>query len=380
MNKIIVIGGGFSGLTIANKLAKKARKYKLDITLIEPKDHNFYEPDLIFYAFNNKKLSKLYKPMHKLVRKRVNHIGMLAKKVETEKKKVILEDGTELDYDYLILATGVKYIEKDFKYSEQKHIHHFYSPPATEKFRQMIKRFKGGTIVISPSTVPYKCPPAPVEFTFMLDSYLKKRKLRDKTMIKFLYPLSVPFTVKEAAVVVAEMYKKRGIEFVPYCNYEKVDIENKKFISFEGEEIEYDELVLLPIHEGQDIINESGLGDKEGYVPTDKFTLQVKGHPNIYAIGDCTDLPTSKAGAVSHYSAPTIVKNIINQIKGKEASAKYNGKTICFLVTSYQKAMMLDFSYNHPSRKYGLIPMRIYMLFKRLFRFLYFHILIKGII
>ncbi|MHA1867028.1 MAG: NAD(P)/FAD-dependent oxidoreductase [Candidatus Heimdallarchaeaceae archaeon] len=290
MNRIIVIGGGFSGLTIANKLTKKARKYDLDITLIEPKDHNFYEPDLVFYAFNNKKMSKLYKLMHKLVKKKVNLIGMRAKKVETEKKKVILEDGTVLYYDYLILATGVKYIEKDFKYIEQQHIHNFYSPSATEKFRQMIKRFNGGTIVISPSTVPYKCPPDSEEFTFILDSYLKKRKLRDKTTIKFLYPLSVPFTVKEAAVVVAEMYKKRGIEFVPYCNYEKVDIKNNKFISFEGEEIEYDELVLLPIHEGQDVIKESGLGDKEGYIPTDKFTLQVKGHPNIYAIGDCTDL------------------------------------------------------------------------------------------
>ncbi|MHA1303016.1 MAG: NAD(P)/FAD-dependent oxidoreductase, partial [Candidatus Heimdallarchaeaceae archaeon] len=354
MYRVVVLGGGFAGLTVANKMARKAKKNNIEVTLIEPLDFNTYEPGLLLYAFNKKPLSKLTKPIHKILHKRVKYIRMRAKRIDTEANKVILEHDEEIPYDYLILATGVHYIEKDFKFNEQKNIHHFYSIPETEKLRRMLRSFEGGTIVISPSTVPYKCPPAPVEFTLLLDEFLRKRGLREKTTIKYLYPLSKPFTIPEVAEKVEVMYEKRGIEFISFCNYERIDVENKKFISFEGEEIDYDELVLVPLHEGQQVIKDSGLGDREGYVPTDKFTLKVKGYDNIYAIGDCTDLPTSKSGTVAHFSAGIVVKNIIYQIKGKEPKAKYDGRTLCFLVTDFKRAYLLNFSYEQSIRKYGL--------------------------
>ena len=137
-------------------------------------------------------------------------------------------------------------------------------------------------------------------------------------------------------------------------------------------------LVLVPPHEGHDVIKNSGLGDREGFVPTDRFTLKVKEKEKIYAIGDCTDLPVSKSGAVSHFSSGTLVKNLLSEIKDKTVKHKYNGKTICFVVTSFRRSLLLDFSYNYPPRKYGIHNSFIYGLFKKMFKIAFFQVLMKG--
>ena len=169
-------------------------------------------------------------------------------------------------------------------------------------------------------------------------------------------------------------------EFVEFFNFERVDKENNKIISLEGDEIEYDLLVLIPPHEGQDVIKNSGLGDREGFVLTDRFTLRVNDHESIYSIGDCTNLPVSKSGAVSHFSAPTIAKNISLELGGKEPIHKYNGFTICFVVTSPHKSMLLYFSYDFPPKKFGLHNLFIYGLFKKAFKIVYFKALLRGYI
>ncbi|MHA1222321.1 MAG: NAD(P)/FAD-dependent oxidoreductase [Candidatus Heimdallarchaeaceae archaeon] len=379
MKTIVVLGGGFAGIITANKLARKIKKNQAKIILIEPLTYNTYEAGLLLFSFNKKPLSKLTQPMHKVLNKRIQHIELKAKKVEPEKKRIILDQNEEVYYDYLVLATGVHYLEDKIKFSESEKVHHFYSPQETAKLRRALRNFQGGTIVISPTTVPYKCPPAPVEFTLLLDKRLRQRKIRDKTTIKYLYPLSLPFTIPVVAEKINKLFEERDIEFESFSNFEDVDFDNQKLITLEGEEIYYDELVLIPPHVGQQVIKDSGLGDREGYVPTDKLTLKVKGYDDIYAIGDCTDLPTSKSGTVSHFSSDTVVENIKLQLAGKEPTAEYDGKTICFLLTSFYKSYLLYFTYKTPPLKIGLHSWGIYALMKYLFKWMYFKILIKGL-
>ena len=330
MKKIVVIGGGFSGITVTNRIARKTRNMDVSIVLIEPKDLNIYEPQQLFWVFKDYPLSSFSKPIEKILHPKVTWLHSSATKIDDVKKTIELSNGETIHYDYLIISSGAKMIEEKMGGSSEDNVYHFYLPKAAEELQQAIKNFKGGTIVISPTTVPYKCPPAPIEFTLILDTYLRKNNLRDKTKIKFLYPLLRPYPTPNVAVKVQELYDKRGIEFVEFFNFEDVDKENRKVISLEGDEIEYDMLVLVPPHEGQDVIKDSGLGDREGFVPTDKQTLKVKEKENMYAIGDCTDLPVSKSGAVSHFSSDVLVKNLISEIKGKKPSHHYSGKTIWY--------------------------------------------------
>ncbi|MHA1346534.1 MAG: NAD(P)/FAD-dependent oxidoreductase [Candidatus Heimdallarchaeaceae archaeon] len=378
MKRIVIVGGGFSGINVANKISMKAKRKDVSIILIEPREYNVYEPHYLFWSFNKDPMKKFSIPLRKVLKKGVQHIPAVAIKIDTKNKSIDLSNGETIPYDYLVLATGARMAEEKVPAYEKENVQHFYLTEATEKLQEALKNFNGGTVVISPTTVPYKCPPAPIEFAFLVDRYLRKRKIRDKSTIKFLYPLLRPYPEPRVAEKVKELYDKRGIEFVEFFNYESVDEENNKIISLEGDEIEYDLLVLIPPHEGHKVIIEAGLGDREGFVPTDRFTLKVKDHDNIYAIGDGTNLPVSKSGAVSHFSAPTVAKNILLEIEGKEPTAKYNGFTICFVVTSPRRSMLLFFSYKYPPKKFGLHNLFIYGFFKKAFKIAYFKALLRG--
>ena len=378
MQRIVIVGGGFSGINVANKISMKTKRKDVSIILIEPREDNVYEPFYLYWSFKKDPLKKFHIPIRKVLRKRVQHIPALATKIDTKNKSVDLSNGETIRYDYLILATGARMAEEKVGAYEKENVHHFYLTKATIELREALKNFNGGTIVISPSTVPYKCPPAPMEFAFMVDRYLRKRKIRDKSTIKFLYPLLRPYPERRVAAKIQELYDKRGIEFVEFFNFERVDKENNKIVSLEGDEIDYDLLVLIPPHEGHKVIIDAGLGDREGFVPTDRITLKVKDHDNIYAIGDCTNLPVSKSGAVSHFSAPTVAKNLLLEMEGKEPTEKYDGFTICFVVTSPRRSLLLFFSYAYPPKKFGLHNLFIYGLVKKAFKIAYFKAILKG--
>jgi len=378
MKNIVILGGGFSGIATANHLARKTKKLDARIILIEPKEVNVYEPDFIFWPFKNKPFSTLIKPIDKLLGRRINWIRTEATKIDPNKKKLSLKNGDELSYDFLVLATGARMAEEQIRAVCGDNVCHFYTPEGVKKLKATLQKFNGGTIVITPTTVPYKCPPAPIEFTFLLDKYLRKKKLRDKTTIKFLYPLSRAFTMAEPAKKVEKLFEQRDIEFTSFFNFDNVDKEKNTVYSLEGEEIEYTGLVIVPPHVGQDVIIESGLGDKEGWIKTDRYTLKHKDYNDIYALGDGTDLPVSKSGAVAHFSSNILVKNLLSELKGKEPKTKYKGLTICFLVTSFNKSMLLVFDYAHPPRAFGLHSTFLYGFFKKMFKFMYFKLLIKG--
>ncbi len=378
MKTVVIIGGGFSGISVANKLALKTKRKDVKIVLIEPKDMHVYEPQLLFWIFKDYTLSKFSKPIEKILSPKVNWLQTSATKINDKNQSIDLSNGETIQYDYLIIATGAKMVEEKVNATSENNVHHFYHPKAAEKLQKVLKEFKEGTIVFTPTTVPYKCPPAAVEFVLLLDTYLRKKKIRDKVKIKYLYPLMRPYPTPNVAVKVQELLDKRGIEFVEFFNFEDVDKENSKVISLEGDEIEYDMLVIIPPHEGHDLIKDSNLGDREGFVITDKETLKVKEKEKIYAIGDCTNLPVSKSGAVAHFSSNTLVKNMLSELKGKESNYSYNGKTICFIVTSFRRSLLLDFNYKKPPRSYGLHNSFIFGLFKKLFKIAYFQALIKG--
>ena len=378
MKKIVIIGGGFAGITVANKLARKTKRKNISIVLVEPKELNIYEPQLLFWIFKDYPLTHFSKPIDKLLNPKVNWLKTRAKKINDLNKKIELSNGETIQYDYLILSTGASMEEEKIGASSKDGVFHFYLPEAASELQEAIKNFEGGTVVITPTTVPYKCPPAAAEVTFLMDIYLRKKKIRDKTKIRYLYPLLRPYPTANVAVKVQQLFDERDIEFVEFFNFESVDKENKKVVSLEGEEIEYDMLITIPPHEGHEIIKVSELGDREGFVSTDRETLKVKEKEYIYSIGDCTDLPVSKSGAVVHFASDALVKNLLGEIKGKEPNHKYNGKTICFVVTSFNNSMLLDFSYSYPPRRYGLINSFIYGLFKKIFKIAYFQILIKG--
>jgi len=123
---------------------------------------------------------------------------------------------------------------------------------------------------------------------------------------------------------------------------------------------------------------DSGLAPPSGWLPTDPHTLEVRGTEGVYAIGDATDLPLSKAGSTAHFEAPVVVERIVAAIEGREPSAKgsYTGKVMCFFEVGDGKGTLLQFDYDHPPRPPR--PGRIWHLGKVVFNRVYWHTVPRG--
>ena len=185
------------------------------------------------------------------------------------------------------------------------------------------------------------------------------------------------------------MLEKRGIAQVVNFLTEAV-VEDKKVLrSYDGRELNFDLLVTVPLHGGADPIKACGLGDELGFVPTDKHTLQSVKYDHIFVIGDATDLPTSKAGAVAHFQGDILPANVLRFIEGRPLLPAFDGHANCFIETGHGKAMLIDFNYETeplPGRFplpgigpfYLLEESRINHLGKLAFEWAYWNVLVKG--
>ena len=195
--------------------------------------------------------------------------------------------------------------------------------------------------------MPIKCPVAPLEFAFLADWYLRERGIRDRIELVYATPLDGAFTKPIASEHLAGLLAEKEIELVTEFNAGEVDGVGGKLISYDGRELDFDLLVTVPLHGGAAYVERSpGLGDALGFVPTDKRTLQTPAKPNVFALGDATDLPTSKAGSVTHFEAEVLTENIARYLAGEELDAGYDGHANCFIETGFHKALLIDFNYD----------------------------------
>jgi sulfide:quinone oxidoreductase len=129
------------------------------------------------------------------------------------------------------------------------------------------------------------------------------------------------------------------------------------------------------------------LGDELNFVRTDPHTLQTKVAPNVFALGDATDVPTSKAGSVAHFQGGILVDNIRRFLAGEPLEPDYDGHANCFIETGFHKALLIDFNYDteplpgHYPAAVGLPLLkesRLNHLGKLLFQSVYWHSLLPG--
>ena len=347
MKKVVILGGGVGGTIVANLLAKKLRPDEAEITVVDKTGKHVYQPGFVYVAFEHQKPAKLVRDERGLLRKRVKLVLGEAVKIDADGKKVHLADGTVLDYDRLVVALGAR-LTPDELPGYKESAHHFYSLEGAVELRKALESFQGGKVVVTVASVPYKCPPAPSEAACQLDYYFTKRHIRDKVDIHFLSPLSRVFPLEPVNPVVEQVFAKHNIRSTIFFNAESVDPVKKTVNSIEGESVPYDLLIMVPPHRGAKVVEDSGLGDRGGWLPTDKFTLRTKAHPDIFALGDCTDVPVSKSGAAAHFQAKVIAESIVADLRGQTPTMKYDGHVMCYCDAGYHKGISMSFDYEHP--------------------------------
>ena len=283
MDRILIIGGGVGGTLTANLLARRLKKRidrrEAQVTVVDATGAHVYQPGFMYIAMGGERAEKLQKRERALLDSRVNLVVGTVHRVDEGARTATLTDGTVLPYDQLVLATGARILPEAIEGFESE-AHHFYTAAAALRLRKALDAFTGGKIVIGIASMPYKCPPAPLEVAFLVESELRERGLRERSEIHFASPIGRAFTIESVSEMATPILEQKGIELHTFFNVETIDAERKVVGSLEGEELPYDLLILVPPHKGQQFLMDSGLAPAPGgWLPTDRHTLLVGGRP-----------------------------------------------------------------------------------------------------
>ena len=344
--RVVVVGGGVGGTLVANLLDKELG-HDVDVTVVDPSGMHHYQPGYLYVALGEASGHWLSRDERTLLRKGVKLAIEEATNVDPAAQTVALKRGGTLPFDYLVVATGAR-LMYDSVPGLAEAAYGFYALEDAERLREALRTFAGGRIAVGIAGIPYKCPPAPIEFTFLVEEYLRKKGIREKSSVDLLSPLNRCFTIESASKLLQPLLDERGVELHTFFNVESVDPSAGTVASLEGEELPYDLLVLVPPHRGAQVVIDSGLGDPGGWLPTDRFTLQVGDHERIFGLGDATNLPISKSGSTAHFEAPVIASRIGSLVRGTAPAKNYGGRVMCFVETGGGKATSLRFDYEHP--------------------------------
>jgi sulfide:quinone oxidoreductase len=392
MKNLIILGAGTSGTMMANHLHKTLPD-NWKITIVDQFKTHYYQPGFLFLPFDIYTSKQVKKKGSKFIPKNVKYIQEKIELIKAKENAVELANGEVLPYDILIVATGTKIVPGEIEGMDgpmwHKNIFDFYTFEGAKALRNKLREWEGGKMLVHITEMPIKCPVAPLEFAFLADSFFKNKKMRDKVEITYVTPLDGAFTKPKATQALHHLLEDKGIKEVTNFNIERVDYKNNKIIDYADVEVDYDLLVTVPTNMGDPLIERSGLGDDLNYIPTNKATLQTVANENIFAIGDATNLPASKAGSVAHFEAEILTENILRYINGEPLKEEFDGHANCFIETGNGKALLIDFNYTQEPVEGtfpfpGVGPLKLLQesranhMGKMAFKWIYWNMLIKG--
>lgn len=266
----------------------------------------------------------------------------------------------------------------------------FYTMEGATALAEKIANFTVGKLVVNFVDLPIKCSVAPLEFIFLADAFFRGRGVREQIELTLVTSLDHCFTRPVAAKAFGSVLEDKGVRMVTNFATGRVDGAAGKLTSWDEREMEFDLLVSIPLQGGASFVAASlGLEDELNFVKTNKATLQADCKENIFALGDATNVPTSKAGSVAHFQSEALIHHIVRFMDCQALEESFDGDTNCFIETGLDKAMLIDFNYeveplpgNFPLAGIGPMQLRketrLNHWGKLMFKWIYWNMLLPG--
>lgn len=332
---------------------------------MEDADTHYYQPLWTLVGGGIKKNTESAKPMKDVIPKGVNWIKNSAEEIQPNENKIVLNDGTNVDYDYLVVAAGVTTkwdsipglkagIESEIagKNSGVVSIYDYkYSPYVFNHFG----KFRSGKAIFTLPNTPIKCPGAPQKIMWLLEEYARENGFRQDVEIDYRVPGGAMFGVQKYADMLAKEAETRNINTYFKMELVSVDGDAKKatFKNVDTGEVTTEGFEMLhvapPMGPPSFLKKSPSLVNEAGFLNVDKHSLQSVNHSNVFGIGDCMNTTNSKSAAAITSQAPVVVHNLIKSIKsgGKaKLDAHYSGYGSCPLIIGKGKVILAEFGYD----------------------------------
>uniref|UniRef100_A0A8C9A7C2 Sulfide:quinone oxidoreductase, mitochondrial n=1 Tax=Prolemur simus TaxID=1328070 RepID=A0A8C9A7C2_PROSS len=381
--EVLVLGGGTGGITMAARMKRKVGAE--NVAIVEPSERHFYQPIWTLVGAGAKQLSSSGRPTASVIPSGVEWIQARVVELNPDKDCIRTDNGKEVTI-FLCALLQIKGLPEGFAHPK---IGSNYSVKTVEKTWKALQDFKEGNAVFTFPNTPVKCAGAPQKIMYLSEAYFRKVGKRSKANIIFNTSLGGIFGVKKYADALQEIIRERNIT----VNYKQNLIEvraDKQEAVFEnldkpGEThvISYEMLHVTPPMSPPDVLKTSPVADAGGWVDVDKETLQHKRYPNVFGIGDCTNLPTSKTAAAAAAQSGILDKTISLVMKNQTPKKKYDGYTSCPLVTGYNRVILAEFDYNaQPLETFPFDQSKerlsMYLMKADLMPFLYWNMMLRG--
>jgi len=392
-HQILIIGGGNAGISTASKLLRKNKS--LDITIIEPSEHHYYQPAWTLVGAGVFDINKTKRTEASVMPKKVKWIKQKVVSFQPSTNEVTLDNNETLKYEYLIVAPGIQLNWNEIKGLQEtlgkNGVCSNYSFEQAPYTWECIKNLKGGKALFTNPNTPVKCGGAPHKIMWLAADYFKKQNVFDNTEIQYWSGGTRLFGVDKYEKTLYKVAERDKVQLNFFTKLVEIDGPNKKakFVGI-GEQnkdkvydVEFDMIHVTPPQSAPDFVRNSSIANEAGWVDVDKHTLQHLKYKNIFSLGDASSLPTSRTGAAIRKQAPVLVKNLLAVMEGKELNEKYNGYTSCPVVTGYGKLVLCEFDYNNqPTETFPIDQSKerwsMFQLKKKVLPWLYWNKILPG--
>ncbi len=352
--QVLIVGGGSAGITVAAYLANEPSKP--EVAIIEPSTRHFYQPLWTLVGAGVFPRENSMRHEADFIPPGTTWIQDAVSAFDPEHNRVTLRSGDTIGYDYLVVAMGIQ-IDwdkiKGLKESIGKEgVCSNYSYDTVESTWDNIRTFRGGNAIFTQPATPIKCGGAPQKIAYLAEDYFRKSGVRERSNVMFMSAAGGIFGVKKYADTLNQVIKRKQIDARFQHNLVEIRPDRREavFVQMNNDNAEvvvnYEMIHVTPPMSAPDLIKQSVLADANGWVDVDKYTLRHARYKNVFSLGDCSNLPTSKTGAAIRKQAPVVVENMIASMHGKPLPAAYNGYTSCPLVTGYGSLVLAEFDYN----------------------------------
>jgi sulfide:quinone oxidoreductase len=390
-HQVLILGGGTAGITVAARLQRK--RSNLQIAIVEPSTKHYYQPlwTLAGAGVFPKELSE--REESAFIPQNATWIRESVHQILPNENAIITREGTRITYDYLVVALGIQ-IDWDSIPGLRdglgtNNICSNYSYQHVDYTWDCIQKFRGGNAVFTMPNTAVKCGGAPQKIMYLADDAMRKRGVRSNANIIYASAQPFLFAIEKYRKTLEQVVARKGIDVRLRHNLRAIDPE-KKVVELERIEvgdtisIPFDMLHVTPPMSSPAVVKTSPLANAGGWVEVDQYTLQSPTYSNVFGIGDCSGLPTSKTGAAIRKQAPVVVENLLSAIESKPLVAKYDGYTSCPIVTGYGRLVLAEFDYEGKPRETFPIDqskerLSMYLLKAYALPKLYWHGMLRGL-
>jgi len=402
-HKVLVVGGGTGGLSVARQIYdrfKAAGKQLSDgeIAIVDGAIDHYYQPGWTLVGSGLRSKSDFRHSLASLIPKNIAHIPEYVKIFSPDSSSVITASGRVISYDTLVVAAGLQINYGAIKglpealADQGSAVSTIYSYETCDRVWSDIENLNSGNAVFTQPAGVIKCAGAPQKIMWMAWDRFKQTN-RANIQVDFYTGMPTMFSVKKYSDALNALRLERGVGGYFGHDLVSISVGSRKAtfkMTSDGSivDVPYSFLHVTPPMGPLDVFKGSPIADANGWIPVHNGTMQhVKSeYINIFALGDCSSLPTSKTAAAITAQAPILTENLFSLIDaGKVAGVEYDGYTSCPLLTGYGKLMLAEF-------KYGLVPKEsfsryvdqsrsnrlFYHLKKDLFPYAYWKYMVKG--